>query len=194
MTSPSRHEAATFSPHPRSTSLDLLSPSPSQGLKEIEAEMGSKLGDPEAPLLLSVRSGAAISMPGMMDTVLNLGLNDTAVEGLARKTGNERFAWDAYRRFLDMFGDVVMGIEHKLFSSELDALKRARGVVEDTELSVADLKELVKRYKAVYVKEGKEFPEDPMEQLRNAIYAVFDSWNSSRAITYRAVQQIVGLK
>jgi len=165
-----------------------------EGLKEVEDEMGSKLGDSENPLLLSVRSGAAISMPGMMDTVLNLGLNDASVEGLAKKTGNERFAWDSYRRFIDMFGVVVLGIEHHHFSHELDALKASKGVSEDTELTVDDLKTLVSTYKGVYEKEGLVFPEDPMDQLRNAIYAVFDSWNSERANVYRAVQNIVGLK
>ena len=194
--------------------------------------MGAKLGDPEAPLLLSVRSGAAVSMPGMMDTVLNLGawnacahtsarkrtriacirdahahahnpdhhpliltagLTDTVAEALATKSGNPRFAYDSYRRFLDMFGDVVMGIPHAAFEAELDELKVSSGVWEDSDLTADQLKELVQRYKQVYVAHDTTFPEDPLEQMRLAIYAVFDSWQSERAIKYMEVQQIKGL-
>ncbi|MEW5299832.1 MAG: hypothetical protein WDW36_002807 [Sanguina aurantia] len=162
-------------------------------LKTVEQEMGAALGDTVNPLLLSVRSGAAVSMPGMMDTVLNLGLNDAVAAGLALKAG-ERFAYDAYRRFLDMFGDVVYGVPHKLFEHEFEKLKRERGVINDTELTGPDLKELVARYKEVYRSRGKVFPEDPREQLRSSIHAVFDSWRSERADVYRSVNQIVGLK
>ncbi|GLC41497.1 hypothetical protein PLESTB_001005100 [Pleodorina starrii] len=164
------------------------------GLRTVEAEMGCRLGDASAPLLLSVRSGAAVSMPGMMDTVLNLGLNDTCAAGLAKRSGDERFAYDAYRRFLDMYGDVVMGIPHHLFEDQLERLKAERRVSEDTALTAADLKLLVGRYKEVYKSLGKIFPEDPYEQLRLAIYAVFDSWQSERADVYRSVNGITGLK
>ena len=140
-----------------------------------------------------VRSGAAISMPGMMDTVLNLGLNDTVVEGLAEKAG-EKFAFDSYRRFLDMYGDVVMGIEHHLFEKEIDGLKKEVGVANDNELSADNLRTLVERYKGVYEKEGRMFPQEPVEQMKLAVYAVFDSWNSDRAKKYMAINQITGLK
>lgn len=165
-----------------------------EGLKIIEQEMGSHLGDPSKPLLLSVRSGAAISMPGMMDTVLNLGLNDDVVAGLAAKSG-ERFAYDSYRRFLDMFGDVVMGISHSLFEEKLEQLKETKGLKLDTELTASDLKELVAEYKNVYLEaKGKDFPSDPKKQLKLAVQAVFDSWDSPRAIKYRSINQITGLK
>jgi len=162
-------------------------------LRLVEEEMGSKFGDAKDPLLLSVRSGAAVSMPGMMDTVLNLGLNDTVVEGLAAKA-DARFAYDAYRRFLDMFGNVVMGVSHALFEDQLEAMKREKGVSVDTDLSADDLKELVQRYKGVYKAQGTQFPEDPFEQLRAAVYAVFDSWESDRAKVYRQVGGITGLR
>ncbi|KAL9271497.1 Pyruvate, phosphate dikinase, chloroplastic-like protein [Drosera capensis] len=156
--------------------------------------MGAYLGDPSKPLLLSVRSGAAISMPGMMDTVLNLGLNDDVVAGLAAKSG-ERFAYDSYRRFLDMFGDVVMGISHSLFEEKLEQLKETKGVKLDTELTASDLKELVAQDKNVYLEaKGKDFPSDPKNQLKLAVQAVFDSWDSPRAIKYRSINQITGLK
>jgi len=164
-----------------------------EGLVFVEKCMGKKLGDPANPLLLSVRSGAAVSMPGMMDTVLNLGLNDNVVEGLAVKAG-EKFAFDSYRRFLDMYGDVVMGIDHHLFEHEMTALKREVGVQQDNELSAADLRTLVAKYKAVYQKAGKTFPQEPLEQMKLAAYAVFDSWNSDRAKKYMAVAGITGLK
>eukprot|EP00250_Pteridium_aquilinum_P015706 c22711_g1_i1 orf=319-3255(-) len=165
-----------------------------EALRIVEEDMKANLGDPSKPLLVSVRSGAAISMPGMMDTVLNLGLNDEVVVGLAAKSG-ERFAYDSYRRFLDMFGNVVMGIPHALFEHELEVLKNRRGVVQDTDLTTDDLKELVEKYKTVYTKaRGKPFPADPEEQLRLAVIAVFESWNSSRAIKYRSINQITGLK
>ncbi len=132
------------------------------GIDHIASQMGAGFGDAENPLLVSVRSGAAVSMPGMMDTVLNLGLNDAAVEGLARKSGNERFAYDAYRRFIDMFGDVVMGVHHEHFEEAIEALKKERGVENDVDLSADDLKVLVDRYKAIYRQHtGDMFPEDP---------------------------------
>lgn len=164
------------------------------GLQDVEDFMGAYLGDASKPLLLSVRSGAEISMPGMMDTVLNLGLNDEVVEGLAAKSG-ERFAYDSYRRFLDMFGNVVMGISHGLFEEKLEALKAARGVSQDTDLSASDLKDLVADYKQVYIEaKGEKFPSDPRRQLFLAILAVFNSWDSPRAIKYRSINQITGLK
>src|SRR5690606_5789657 len=153
------------------------------GVRHVEEAMGKRLGDPGQPLLLSVRSGAASSMPGMMDTVLNLGLNDGVVEGLARQTGNDRFAFDAYRRFIDMFGDVVMGVRHEHFEEALHALKDDRGLELDVALSGDDLRELVERYKAIYRRHtGYMFPSDPMEQLRFSIDAVFKSWDSDRAV------------
>jgi pyruvate,orthophosphate dikinase len=164
-----------------------------ESLQFVERCMGKTLGDPENPLLLSVRSGAAVSMPGMMDTVLNLGLNDEVVEGLAKKAG-EKFAFDSYRRFLDMYGDVVMGIDHHLFEKQIDGLKREVGVMNDNELSEENLRELVKRYKSVYDDAGLQFPQEPVEQMRLAAYAVFDSWNSDRAKKYMAINGIVGLK
>ncbi len=164
------------------------------GIQHIERAMGAGFGDPENPLLVSVRSGAAISMPGMMDTVLNLGLNDAAVEGLARKTGNVRFAYDAYRRFIDMFGDVVSGVSHHYFEEALGALKEEVGAASDVDLSAHDLKVLVDRYKAIYRQHtGYMFPEDPREQLAFAINAVFNSWNSDRAVKYRQINKITGL-
>ncbi|OIT39510.1 PREDICTED: pyruvate, phosphate dikinase, chloroplastic isoform X1 [Nicotiana attenuata] len=165
-----------------------------EGLETVEKNMGAFLGNPSKPLLLSVRSGAAISMPGMMDTVLNLGLNDEVVTGLAAKSG-ERFAYDSYRRFLDMFGDVVMGISHSLFAEKLEKMKDAKGVKLDTELTASDLKQLVEQYKNVYVEaKGEKFPSDPKKQLELAVKAVFDSWDSPRAIKYRSINQITGLK
>ncbi|MBK1687350.1 pyruvate, phosphate dikinase [Rubrivivax gelatinosus] len=167
------------------------------GIGSIEAEMGKRFGDAADPLLLSVRSGARASMPGMMDTILNLGLNDEAVDGLARKAGNERFAWDSYRRFVQMYGDVVMGLkpvskeEHDPFEVVIDMVKEARGVQLDTELDASDLKELVARFKAlIRARIGREFPTDPWEQLWGAIVAVFDSWNNDRARVYRELNDI----
>ncbi len=164
------------------------------GVAHVDAATGRRLGATERPLLLSVRSGAAVSMPGMMDTVLNLGLNDAVAETLARETGDARFAFDAYRRFLDMFGDVVMGIPHHGFEAAMDALKAERGVTQDTDLTEADLRDLVERYKAVYRHHtGYMPPEDPREQLRFAIGAVFGSWMSDRAVKYRQINKVVGL-
>ncbi len=159
-------------------------------MKMLEKETEKKLGDLVNPLLVSVRSGAAISMPGMMDTILNLGLNDQTVEALAKGTGNLRFAYDSYRRFMQMFGDVVLNIPHHDFEKELDAVKERKGVKQDTELDANDLKEVVDRYKAVYQKNGKEFPQDPQRQLWASIGAVIQSWMNERAITYRRLNNV----
>jgi len=159
-------------------------------LAAVEHDMASEFGSPDNPLLLSVRSGAAISMPGMMDTVLNLGMNDAVVHGLATKTNNPRFAWDSYRRFLEMFGNVVLEIPRSNFEDELDDLKYERGVDEDAELSAEDLQELVVRFKAVYAQRSLVFPQDVLEQLQLAIGAVFKGWMGPRAIKYREVENI----
>ena len=165
-----------------------------QQLQALEAKMGKKLGDANDPLLVSVRSGAAASLPGMMDTVLNLGLNDESVVGLATKTGNERFAWDSYRRFIQMFGDVVMEVPHHDFEIALQSVKDSKGVKLDTELATEDLKEVVRLYKEVIQKDtGKMFPNNGREQLKMAIDAVFNSWNNDRAIYYRRINDIRGL-
>ena len=163
---------------------------------KMEKTFGDKtFGDPRDPMLVSVRSGAALSMPGMMNTILNLGLTDASVEGLAAKTGNPRFAYDSYRRLIDMFGSTAMGVEHELFEHELHSMKEQKGVKLDTDLSADDLKELVKRYKAVYKKAvGEDFPQDPKSQLMLAINAVFNSWNGKKAIEYRRIERITGLK
>ncbi len=160
-------------------------------LDRLEKTMGKKLGDDNDPLLVSVRSGAAISMPGMMDTILNLGLTDKSVLGLAAKTGNDRFAWDAYRRFIQMFGDVAMGVEHAKFEAIIDEVKSHRGIKQDTELTTDELKEIVTKYKTLYKKEkGEDFPQDPKVQLWGAIGAVFGSWMNPRAIKYRQLNNI----
>ncbi|NOZ48190.1 MAG: pyruvate, phosphate dikinase [Chlorobi bacterium] len=158
---------------------------------KVEEKMGKKFGDTEDPLLVSVRSGAAISMPGMMDTVLNLGLNDKSVLGLAKKTQNERFAWDSYRRFIQMFGNVVMNIDSALFEKELDIIKESKHVEFDTDLDASDLQNVVKAYKKLVRKEkGIDFPQDPYDQLKMGIEAVFSSWNNNRAIIYRKLNNI----
>jgi pyruvate,orthophosphate dikinase len=165
-----------------------------QNVAKLEKAMGMKLGDPSRPLLVSVRSGAAVSMPGMMDTVLNLGLNDDVIEGIIAKTGNARFAYDIYRRFIDMFGDVVMGCHHEYFEEKIDAAKKKAGVKLDSDMNAEQLAGVVEEYKKVYKKHvGKMFPQDGMEQLTLAINAVFGSWNSSRAIRYREMENIKGL-
>ena len=157
-----------------------------EALAKLEDLAGKKFGDTENPLLVSVRSGARVSMPGMMDTVLNLGLNDVAVEGLAKKTGNTRFAYDSYRRFIQMFSDVVMEIPKPRFEKIIDRMKEEKGVQMDTELNADDLKEMVVRFKALYKEEkGVEFPQEPEHQLMEAIKAVFRSWMNPRAIVYR---------
>lgn len=176
---------------------DLIEGEVKQGVAFIEKEMGKKFGDPVDPLLLSVRSGARASMPGMMDTVLNLGLNDDAVLALAKKTNNERFAWDSYRRFIQMYGDVVMGLkpaskeEHDPFEVVMDAVKEERGVQLDTDLDADALKELVRRFKAlIRARLGRDFPTDPYAQLWGSIFAVFESWNNDRAKVYRELNDI----
>ena len=168
-----------------------------QGVKFIENEMGKKFGDAADPLLVSVRSGSRASMPGMMDTILNLGLNEEAVKGLAAKSGNERFAWDSYRRFIQMYGDVVMGLkpeskeDHDPFEVIIDEIKEKKGVELDTQLSVDDLKLMVAEFKAlIRTRLGREFPNDPWEQLWGSIMAVFESWNNDRAKLYRKMHDI----
>ena len=161
------------------------------GMKHIEKIVGKKFGDEADPLLVSVRSGARVSMPGMMDTILNLGLNDKTVVGLHTKTGNERFAYDSYRRFIQMFGDIVMGVPHAEFEKVLQGVKNKVGVKLDTELKTEDLKEVIAGYKKlIKEKKGHEFPQDVQEQLKQAIDAVFGSWNNPRAITYRNINDI----
>ncbi len=165
------------------------------GLRHIEEAMGRRFGDPENPLLVSVRSGAAKSMPGMMDSVLNLGLNDEIAEGFTRATDNERLAYDAYRRFIDMFGDVVMGIDRSRFENAISSLKEERDVENDVDLTASDLRELVDRYQAIYREAtDRTFPDDPYEQLELAINAVFGSWMNERAIRYRKINDITGLR
>ncbi len=160
-------------------------------LIKVEAETGKKFGDDKNPLLFSVRSGAQASMPGMMDTVLNLGMNDESVQALAKLTGNERFAWDSYRRFIQMYANVVMGFNVSMLESTLEDLKEARGAKEDTELTASDWRELVSVYKNIILQEtGESFPVKPLEQLWAAIAAVFGSWNNQRAIKYREINEI----
>jgi pyruvate,orthophosphate dikinase len=178
--------------YPRSLRGEVLA-----ALKKVESAMGSRFGDPKNPLLLSVRSGARASMPGMMDTILNLGLNDTVAAGLAHKTGNERFVYDSYRRFVQMYGDVVLGLkpQHKdeidPFEIIIEEKKKARGVHLDTDLDAGDMKDLVERFKrAIKEKTGHDFPADPMQQLWGAVSAVFGSWNNDRAIAYRKMYDI----
>ena len=162
-------------------------------LHVLEEKQGKKLGDVNDPLLVSVRSGARASMPGMMDTILNLGLNDEAVEGFARKTGDARFAYDSYRRFIQMFSDVVMEMSKTFFESILDDVKKKKGVQYDFELSADDLKEIIAKYKSIYKeKMGNEFPQDPIVQLMEAVKAVFRSWDNPRAIVYRRMNDIPG--
>ena len=162
-------------------------------LAQLEQKQGKKFGDTENPLLVSVRSGARASMPGMMDTILNLGLTDIAVEGFAKKTGNPRFAYDSYRRFIQMFSDVVMEIPKSFFERILDEIKDAKGVKYDTDLDANDMKEIITRFKAVYKdKMGQDFPQDPKVQLMEAVKAVFRSWDNERAIVYRRMNDIPG--
>ena len=179
------------------TVLKLIEADVKQGVAFVEKEMGKKFGDAADPLLVSVRSGSRASMPGMMDTILNLGLNDEAVAGLAKKSGNERFAWDSYRRFIQMYGDVVMGLkpeskeEHDPFEVVIDEIKEKKGVELDTCLSVDDLKHMVNEFKAlIRNRVGRDFPTDPWEQLWGAVMAVFQSWNNDRAVLYRQMNDI----
>jgi pyruvate,orthophosphate dikinase len=163
-------------------------------LAELEKMQGKKFGDTQDPLLVSVRSGARASMPGMMDTILNLGLNDEAVEGFAKKTGNPRFAYDSYRRFIQMYSDVVMEVPKSYFEKIIDEVKEAKGVEFDTDLTAEDLKDLAERFKQVYkdAMKGEEFPQEPKEQLMGAVKAVFRSWDNPRAIVYRRMNDIPG--
>ena len=162
-----------------------------EALRHVERTVGKVLGDPEDPLLVSVRSGAAISMPGMMDTVLNLGLNDATVEGLARTSGDPRFAWDSYRRFVQMYSDVVLGVDHGLFEEALEIVKEDTGFYSDTELEAEHWQKLVAEYKAIVERElGQPFPQDAQAQLWGAIAAVFDSWDTERAKIYRRLNDI----
>ncbi len=164
------------------------------GIKRLEKETGKVFGSDTDPLLVSVRSGAAVSMPGMMDTVLNLGLTEKSVRGLAELTGNERFAWDAYRRLINMYGDVVMGVDHHHFEAAFDKVKKDLGVKADTDVPAEGLRKLCDEYRKVYRKHvGKAFPEDPYQQLELAVEAVFKSWNSDRAHSYRRINEISGL-
>ncbi|MHC4342078.1 MAG: pyruvate, phosphate dikinase, partial [Planctomycetota bacterium] len=180
---------------------DLGGKVPPQVLEEVDVHIGRleqvmerRLGDPGAPLFVSVRSGAAASMPGMMDTVLNLGLNDATLEGLAKASGNRRFALDAYRRLIHMFGDVVMGVAHQRFETALTDIKSEQGAILDTDLDEGAMEEVVRRYKDIYRDHvGAEFPQDPRTQLQRAIEAVFRSWNADRAIRYRKINEITGL-
>jgi pyruvate,orthophosphate dikinase len=191
-------EACTvFTEQGKDAALRLIEAEVLQGVAFIEREMGKMFGNAADPLLLSVRSGARASMPGMMDTILNLGLNDEAVQGLAAKAGNERFAWDSYRRFVQMYGDVVMGLkpvskeDHDPFEVIIDMVKEQRGVQLDTELDTPDLKELVTRFKGlIRARIGRDFPTDPWEQLWGAVVAVFESWNNDRARVYRELNDI----
>ena len=177
--------------------VELLKPEVEKAIAGVEVLMNSKFGDIENPLLVSVRSGARASMPGMMDTILNLGLNDKVVEGLTKKTGNPRFVWDSYRRFVQMYGDVVLGMKPvnkndiDPFEEIIEHVKEEKGVHLDTDLSVEDLKELVAKFKAAVKKQtGHDFPESAYEQLWGAICSVFDSWMNDRAILYRKMEGI----
>ena len=164
-----------------------------KAIEDLEVIQGKKFGDTEDPLLVSVRSGARASMPGMMDTILNLGLNDVAVEGFAKKTGNARFAYDSYRRFIQMFSDVVMEMSKTFFEGILDEIKEEKGAKFDTDLTAEDLKEVIAKYKGIYFeKMGEEFPQDPKVQLMSAVKAVFRSWDNPRAIVYRRMNDIPG--
>jgi pyruvate,orthophosphate dikinase len=170
---------------------DGLKETVNEHMKRLEKTIGKKFGDESNPLLVSVRSGAPASMPGMMDTILNLGLNEKTVAGLAKLTNNERFAYDSYRRFIQMYGDVVMGAEHKHFEEILGKTKKDKNVVQDVDLNAEDLKGLIKKYKELVKKDsGKDFPDDVNEQLWGAVEAVFRSWNNERAIEYRRIEKI----
>jgi len=160
-------------------------------LRQLESAMARKLGDPADPLLVSVRSGAKFSMPGMMDTILNIGLSDRSVEGLAKQAGNERFAWDSYRRLIQMFGKTVLAIDGEAFEHAIDAAKKAKGIKSDLDLDAGDLQKLVGQFKEIVRQQtGRDFPQEPREQMDMAISAVFNSWNSDRAVLYRRQERI----
>ena len=188
---------AEYYQHGKQAVIEMLRPEVEKAMKNIERLTGMQFGDKEMPLLVSVRSGARASMPGMMDTILNLGMNDQAVEAVAKRTGNPRFAWDSYRRFVQMYGDVVLGMkpvskeDHDPFEEIIDEQKKKRGVKNDTDLTTDDLKELVRNFKAAVKKQtGEEFPANPWDQLWGAICAVFGSWMNERAILYRKLNNI----
>src|SRR5437764_2479592 len=163
----------------------------SEHLARMEQAMGRQLGDPADPLLVSVRSGAKFSMPGMMDTVLNIGITDESVHGLAKQSGNERFAWDAYRRLVQMFGKTVLGIDGDAFEDAIDEAKRAKDTTNDLDLDAGDLNQLTERFKEIVRSHtGRDFPQEPHEQMNLAIEAVFNSWNSGRAVLYRRQERI----
>ena len=183
--------------HGKDNVVELLRPEVEQAMHNIERLTGMKFGDKDMPLLVSVRSGARASMPGMMDTILNLGMNDQAVEAVARRTGNPRFAWDSYRRVVQMYGDVVMGLkpvskeDHDPFELLIEEQKEKRGVTNDTDLTTDDLRELVAKFKEAILRQtGEEFPTDPWTQLWGAVCAVFGSWMNERAILYRKLNNI----
>ena len=188
---------AEYYQHGKEKIIELLRPAVEKAMKGVEELTGRKFGDPVTPLLVSVRSGARAPMPGMMDTILNLGLNDDAVEAISKLSGNPRFAWDSYRRFVQMYGDVVLGMkpvskeDQDPFEVIIDELKEERGVQNDTDLTTDDLKVLVAKFKAA-VKEqtGSDFPVSPWEQLWGAVCAVFGSWMNERAILYRKLNNI----
>src|SRR2546423_6486141 len=160
-------------------------------LERLQERMGKRLGDDTDPLLVSVRSGAPVSMPGMMETVLNVGLNDTSVKGLAHQTSNERFAFDSYRRLIQMFGAIVMGVERALFEDALLEVKEKKGVINDTDLDAGDLEDVIGRYLEVFrAHTGQDFPQDPVEQMRLAVKAVFDSWRGRKAREYRPIHKV----
>jgi pyruvate, orthophosphate dikinase len=186
-----------YNAHGQDHVVNLIRKEVEKNMQKVEKEMGSGFGDPANPLLLSVRSGARASMPGMMDTVLNLGLNEATVAGLVKKSGNERFVWDSYRRFVQMFGDVVLGLKPASkedidpFEEIMEHLKAEKKVENDNELSTEDLKELVNRFKAAVKKTtGHDFPDDPWEQLWGSVMAVFNSWGNDRASYYRQMHNI----
>ena len=188
---------AEFYKHGKEAVIEMLRPEVEKAMKNIEKLTGMKFGDKEMPLLVSVRSGARASMPGMMDTILNLGMNDQAVEAVAKRTGNPRFAWDSYRRFVQMYGDVVLGMkpvskeDHDPFEVIIEEQKAKKGVKNDTDLTTDDLKELVKNFKAAVKKQtGEDFPACPWDQLWGAVCAVFGSWMNDRAILYRKLNNI----
>src|SRR4051812_34792840 len=177
----------------RGAEPDGLAEEVTEHLSALEQTMGRRLGQPDDPLLVSVRSGAAFSMPGMMETVLNVGLNDESVHGLAASGGDERFAYDSYRRLLQMFGTTVLGVDADVFADALDGLKTSRGAALDVDLPVPDLLDLVATYRKLIVDHpGQEFPQDPRQQLDMAVRAVFESWNTERAELYRRQERIPG--
>ena len=185
-----------FYTHGKEGVIAMIKPDVEKAMKEVEKQMGMEFGSNTNPLLMSVRSGARVSMPGMMDTILNLGMNDQAVEAVAKRSGNPRFAWDSYRRFVQMYGDVVLGMKPESkededpFEEIIDHMKKAKGITSDTEFSAEDLKEMVAKFKAAVTKQtGKEFPSDPWEQLWGAVCAVFESWMNERAILYRQMHK-----